>query len=99
VHTVTADDVAAKVILNQAHASALPVTDFEEVCPLLNANGVDCPTELSLTAASNTVVLNRSSALPTTGGTVVSKLLVGDGFLALGALLMVPGRRRRSRRR
>ncbi|MEO8264284.1 MAG: hypothetical protein ABI706_02115 [Ilumatobacteraceae bacterium] len=98
-HTVTAADVAAKVILNQAVATALPVTDFEVVCPLLSANGLQCPATTSVSAESNTVVLNRAANLPTTGSAVVSKLVAGGELFGLGGLLLVVGRRRKPRRR
>ena len=94
IHTVTVADVAAKVILNQAVASALPVTDFQVVCPLLGANGLQCPSTTSVSAESNTVVLNRSTNLPRTGTTVVSKLVAGGELFGLGGLLLVIGRRR-----
>ena len=94
IHTVTVADVAAKVILNQAVASALPVTDFQVVCPLLGANGLQCPSTTSVSAESNTVVLNRSANLPRTGTTVVSKLVAGGELFGLGGLLLVIGRRR-----
>ncbi len=99
VHTVTAADVAAKVILNQAFATALPVTDFEVVCPLLGASGLQCPNGPTVSAESNTVVLNRASLLPSTGGTVVTKLIVGGWLFGVGGLLLlVTGRRRRAAR-
>jgi uncharacterized repeat protein (TIGR01451 family) len=94
VHTVTADDLAAKVITNQAHASALPVSDFEVICPLLDASGLLCPTTPVVSAESNTVVLNRLSSLPFTGGAAVSKVNVGGWLLGLGGMLLVTSRRR-----
>ena len=99
-HTVTAADLAAKVILNQAVATAHPVIDFEVVCPLLGANGLQCPpTAASVSAESNTVVLNRATNLPGTGAAVMSKLVGSGEMFGLGALLMVVGRRRKPRRR
>jgi LPXTG-motif cell wall-anchored protein len=95
VHTATAADVAAKVILNQAHATALPMISLELVCPLMAANGAACPGQTTVSAESNTVVLNRSALLPKTGATVVSKLLLGGGLFGLGELLLLVGRRRR----
>ena len=100
VHTVTAADVAAKLVSNQAVATAQPVTDFEAVCPLLAANGLQCPVTSLVSAQSNTVVLNRSSTLPTTGAAVVSTLLAGGEMFGLGGLLLIVGRRRnRTQRR
>ena len=98
VHTVTAADVIAKVIVNQAHATALPVTDFEEICPMFDDNGLECPSSPTVSAASNTVVLNRASVLPTTGGTIAAKLLVSGGLLGIGSLMLFGGRRRRRAR-
>jgi hypothetical protein len=95
IHTVTAADLAATVILNTAHATALPVTDFEEICPLLDANGLECHVTALISAESNTVVLNRSAFLPRTGGTVLPKLILGSWLLGVGGLLLVTGRRRR----
>ena len=98
-HTVTAADVATKVIVNQAAATASPVTDFEVVCPLLSANGLQCPATALVSAESNTVVLNRAANLPTTGSVVVSKLVAGGELFGLGGLLLLVGRRRKPRRR
>ena len=98
VHTVTAADVAAKVILNQAHATALPMISLELVCPLLATAGAPCG-QAVVSAESNTVVLNRVAPLPTTGATVVSKLILGGGLLGVGELLLLVGGRRRRRGR
>ena len=95
VHIVTAADIAAKMILNQAHATALPMISLELVCPLLTANGRACPGEQAVSAASNTVTLNRGSLLPRTGSAVSSKVLVGGGLLGIGGVLLAAGRRRR----
>ncbi len=95
VHTVTAADLAAKVIVNQAHATALPVSDFETICPLLDANGLECPSTAVVAADSNTVVLNRSALLPTTGGTMAAKLILGTWLFGVGGLLLVTTRIRR----
>jgi uncharacterized repeat protein (TIGR01451 family) len=96
VHTVTAADVAAKVISNQARATALPMISLELVCPLTASDGAPCPLQAAVSAESNTVVLNRVAPLPTTGATVLSKLILGGGLLGVGEfLLLVCGRRRR----
>ena len=94
-HVVTAADISAKVIVNQAHATALPMISLELICPLLSANGGECPSVSSVSADSNTVVLNRAAELPHTGGTIVEKMITGGALSVLGALLMIPGRRRR----
>jgi uncharacterized repeat protein (TIGR01451 family) len=94
-HVVTTADISAKVIVNQAHATALPTISLELICPLLTANGGQCPSVSAVSAASNTVVLKRAALLPRTGGTVVDKVVTGGALSILGALLMIPGRRRR----
>jgi uncharacterized repeat protein (TIGR01451 family) len=100
VHTVTAADLDAKVITNQARASALPVSDFEVICPLLDASGLQCPATPSVSAESNTVVLSRAPSLPFTGGVAASKLNIGIWLLGAGGLLLLTSRRRfRSQRR
>ena len=99
VHTVTAADITAKVISNQAQATALPTTDFEEICPLLDAGGLVCPALPVVSAESNTVVINRSAFLPFTGGTAVPQLIVGSWMLGVGGLLLVTTHRRRRPRR
>jgi len=100
VHTVTAADIAADVIVNQAHATALPVSDFEVICPLLDANGMKCPATQVVSADSNTVILNRAAFLPKTGGTVAAKLILGTWLFGVGGLLLVTTRlRRRAPRR
>ena len=70
VHTVTAADVAAKVIVNQAHATALPISDFEEICPLLDANGLECPTTAGRVGGLEHRRAQPGDQLPTTGGTM-----------------------------
>jgi uncharacterized repeat protein (TIGR01451 family) len=95
VHTVTAADLVATVISNQARATALPVSDFEVICPLLDAGGLQCPATPSVSAESNTVVLNRAPSLPFTGGAASSKLNIGTWLLGIGGLLLVASRRRR----
>ena len=97
VHTVTAADLATGVVTNQALASALPVSDFEVICPLLDASGLQCPATPSVSAQSNTVVLNRAAVLPFTGGAAVSKLHVGTWLFGLGVVMLVTSRRRRLR--
>jgi LPXTG-motif cell wall-anchored protein len=94
-HVVTSADISAKVVVNQAHATALLMVSLELICPLLTANGGQCTNQSSVSTESNTVVLNRAAVLPRTGGTVVDKVIIGGGLSILGALLMVPGRRRR----
>ncbi len=79
VHTVTSSDVAARVILNTAHATAQ-----------LNANGATI-----ISVDSNTVVLGRTAPLPTAGANVVSQLMLSTELLGLGGLLLIFARRRR----
>jgi uncharacterized repeat protein (TIGR01451 family) len=77
VHTVTADDLVSRVIVNQAHASAQPI----------GAAGISVD--------SNTVVLGRT-ALPRTGGTVASTIVLSMELVGIGGLLvLLAGRRRR----
>ena len=97
VHTVTTAEVTAKVISNQARATALPMISLELVCPLLEAAGAPCDAQAAVSAESNTVVLNRVAPLPTTGSTVVSKLIFGGGLLGIGEFLLLVGGRRRRR--
>ena len=79
VHTVTPSDVAAKVIVNSAHATAQ-----------LNGSGAT-----AISVDSNTVVLGRTAPLPTTGANVVSKMELSTELLGIGGVLLVAARRRR----
>ncbi|MEP7202728.1 MAG: hypothetical protein ABI894_08970 [Ilumatobacteraceae bacterium] len=93
IHVVTAADIAANVIFNQAHATALPMVSLELVCPLLTASA--CPGPQAVSAESNIVTLSRNAMLPRAGSSVLSKLGTGLSLLGAGGLLLTLGRRRR----
>jgi uncharacterized repeat protein (TIGR01451 family) len=93
-HVVTADDLAATVILNQARATGLPMLVLE---PLCEQNGA-CEGQVPISVVSNTVTLSHQSGstnLPTSGNNVAPKLMLAALSAALGVSLMLLGRRRR----
>ena len=94
VHTVTAADRCQGRPQSSAR-DRVAVSDFEEICPLLDANGAACPSVPVVSADSNTVVLYRSAFLPTTGGTTSAKVILGTWLFGVGALLLVTTRFRR----
>ena len=88
---MTSADLSAKVILNQAQATGLPMVVLESLC---EENGT-CEGQVPVSALSNTVTLNHLGGLPVSGDDIAPKLLLGALSAALGLSLTLLGRRRR----